>query len=89
MSPRAASLGLSAALCLGLTACSGVDDDYPQLLPMDQILTDPTPVSDPVAVQAQLGGGAAALRARAAALRGPVIDPATRARMTAMRDRHR
>ena len=31
----------------------------------------------------QLEGGAAALRARAAALRGPVVDAATRARMQA------
>lgn len=64
-------------------------DDYPRLLPMDDILIDPMPVSDPVAVQAELTGDAAGLRARSARLRGPVIDPATRARMVAMRDRHR
>lgn len=86
---RAAHLGLAGLICLGLAGCSGVDDPYPQLLPIDEILTDPAPVSDPVAVQAELSGDAAGLRARAARLRGPVIDPATRAHMAAMRDRHR
>ena len=86
---RRPALGLAGLICLGLAGCGGVDADYPQLLPMDDILIDPTPVSDPVAVQAELSGDAAGLRARAARLRGPVIDPATRARMEAMRARHR
>lgn len=71
-----------------LVGC-GSAADYPALLPMDQILSEPAPVSDPVAVQATLAGGAAGLRGRADALRAPVIDAATKARMAEMAARHR
>lgn len=80
---------LTLASSLFLAACGGQDADYPQLLPMDEILTDAAPAPDPAPLRAGLDRGAAALRARAAGLRGPVIEPAIRARMTAMRARHR
>lgn len=74
-----------AALCL-LTAC-GNDADYPSLVPIEQLLTEPPgqPAADPVSTQAALDARAAALAARAAALRGPVLDAPSRARLTAAR----
>ncbi|MFB2594203.1 hypothetical protein ACEYYB_05090 [Paracoccus sp. p4-l81] len=86
MMPRRAPVMI---LALALAACGGTDADYPRLVPMDALLADPAAAVDPVAVQAELGAGASGLRARASALRGPVIDTATRARMQAMRSRHR
>lgn len=71
--------------CLLLAACNALDEGYPDLLPTDQILAepelpdlpaDPTPATD----SARADG--AALEARAENLRGPVIDEATRRRMT-------
>lgn len=77
------------ALCLVLAAC-GADADYPALMPLDQLLAEPAPAATtPAAVQADLSTRAAALSARAQTLRGPVIDPATRARMSAAQARAR
>ncbi|MDO5648024.1 hypothetical protein [Paracoccus sp. (in: a-proteobacteria)] len=66
--------------------------DYPALLPTDQVLAAPVvPVharpaaADPAPVVAAATSRADAVRARADRLRGPVIDPATRARMQAAR----
>ena len=74
------------ALLLLLAACSD-GDDYPRLLPTNQILAEPVlpahaaPVADaPEAVAAQADARAAALRARADALRGPVVEDDIRAR---------
>lgn len=58
---------------LALAACAGDRDaakaDYPALLPLDALLASvpPMPATDPAASQ---GAAAAALRARADALRG-------------------
>lgn len=65
-----------------LTACA--DGDYPALLPTEQVLAEPTlpdSQADPVATAAEAGGRADALRARADALRGPVIEPGIARRM--------
>lgn len=76
------TLGALAAL----SACGGAQGDYPALLPTAEALAEP-------AIPAHAGGAsptgeditarADALRARADALRRPVIEPATRARMKA------
>lgn len=54
-----------------LASCAADKGDWPELVPIDGILatTTPTPAAPTGAVEAQ----AAALRARAARLRGPVI----------------
>lgn len=69
-------------------ACGPRDDAYPALLPTAQILAEPilpdhaVPAARaPDAVDAEAASRAEALRRRAEALRGPVIDPATRARL--------
>ena len=59
---------------------SATQGPYPDLVPIATILDGPAPVATP-AVVAGLQGRVAALRARAARLRGPVFDPATRARL--------
>lgn len=100
MSARSCRTALALAAALLLAGCGarpdfGPDDGaaaragYPAILPLGPLL-------------AQAGGGVitpdftaaieargAALRARAAALRRPVIDAATRARMAAALARHR
>ncbi len=84
-----------ALMLLGtLAACGGARDDYPALVPMEQLLAAPAApthasaaIADPVATQGSLDGEAAALRARADALRGPVIDAETAARMRAAQAR--
>lgn len=75
-----------------IAACSATQGDYPQLLPTAQILAQPTlpdyvPPQAPASVNDALTGQADTLRNRADALRGPIIDPATRARMMAARNR--
>lgn len=68
-----------------LTACSGQSgEDYPTLLPMDQLLAEPelpTAGVDPVAATSEARARADALRARADALRGPVIEPELKRRI--------
>jgi hypothetical protein len=58
--------------------------EYPDLVPLDPLLAG---LSDAPAnnaqIEANLQGRVAALRARAARLRGPIVDSATRARMRA------
>ncbi len=66
-----------------LAACDRNAEDYPQLLPTDRILAEPAlPDATPrVAVDAQAQARADALRQRADALRGPVIEPEILSRM--------
>lgn len=61
-------------LALGVLASCGAgsEGDYPALLPQAQILGDPAPESP---TDNGLSARAAALKARAAGLRGPVIVP--------------
>ncbi|MHA6326035.1 hypothetical protein [Roseivivax sp. CAU 1753] len=66
---------------LDATATPGVAEaDYPDLLPLDALLRGPVPRATPD-LRASVVSRAASLEARAARLRGPVIDAATRARM--------
>jgi hypothetical protein len=82
-------------LCLALIAPGGCTDFpemgrtpsalavAPDLLPLDTLLASVgTPRATP-AVTAALAGRAARLRARAALMQGPVLDPATRTRLQA------
>lgn len=58
------------------------DAPFPQLLPIDVILDQtPAPQEQAVEVQNDLAARVAALRARAARLQGPVVDPNTLRRM--------
>lgn len=75
------------ALTLALLAGCADGHAYPDLLPTDRILAEPAlPAhAGPAAiggapVSAATTGRADALRARADALRGPVVDPALRRR---------
>lgn len=80
---------LALAFCpLALSACDPQAAKYPSLLPTDQILAEPAlPAHSralpqtPEAVAAPTLSEAEALRRRADALRGPVIEPETRAMM--------
>jgi hypothetical protein len=56
---------------------------YPTLLPLDGLVEAARAPGRGEAVTADVAGRAAALRARAGALRGAVVDDATRARMQA------
>lgn len=83
------------ALSGTLAACGGPRDDYPTLVPMEQLLATPeipehaaTAMADPAPTQGGLDNQAATLRARADALRRPVIDAATAARMRDAQARH-
>ncbi len=81
-----------AATLLALVACAGGPDlpplpastaPAPRLLPLDALLAG---IDAPVATDAlaqDLAGRAARLRARAGLMRGPVMDPVTRARLAA------
>lgn len=84
-----------ALLCFALIAPGGCADFpdlgsvpsaetiAPDLLPMDRLLAQVgTPIATP-AVANTLAGRAARLRARAALMQAPVMDPATRARLQA------
>lgn len=67
-----------------LSACDDGSDDYPRLLPMDDLLAEPElpPAgNDPVATETAVNSRADGLRARAEALRGPVIEPLIRRRI--------
>ncbi|TBN43775.1 hypothetical protein EYE42_01170 [Paracoccus subflavus] len=75
-------------LCLLVPpGCQSEGDDYPRLLPTDVILAEPVlpdhapAATAPGAVRADTAARADALRQRADALRGPVIEPETLARM--------
>ncbi len=54
---------------------------YPDLLPLEQLVSGPAPRVD-AQMQAGIEGRAEALRARAAQLDGPVVPPQVRARMS-------
>lgn len=70
-----------------LAACTGESDTYPSLLPTDRILAEPAlpdhapQAASSVAVDAEAQARADALRQRADALRGPVIEPDALSRM--------
>lgn len=58
------------------------DAPFPKLLPIDGLLAQtPAPQEEAAEITAGLDARVARLRARADALRGAVIDPATRQRM--------
>lgn len=70
-----------------LSACTGESGPYPRLLPTDRILAEPVlpdhvpDAASPAAVDARAQARADALRQRADALRGPVIEPETLSRI--------
>ncbi|SIT10771.1 hypothetical protein SAMN05421759_11658 [Roseivivax lentus] len=80
------------ALCLGVSGCTQFPEldatatpgvaaaPYPDLLPIDALLRG-APARATPDLRAGVSARAAALRARAARLQEPVIDPRTRARM--------
>lgn len=80
-------------LCLTLAACGGMPDlqapaappgPAPAIAPIDGLLAQmPPPGSLTVMDPTGLAARAAALQARAVAMRGPVADPATRERLAA------
>lgn len=77
-----------ALLCLILAACAA-DDGYPELRPTAEMLAQPqlTPEANAPATTRQTAERRAdALRARADALRGPVIEPDLRQRMQGNRN---
>lgn len=81
------TLLLTAGL-LALSACDKQANTYPKLLPTAQVLAEPVlpthstdAITSPEAVDAQASARADALRSRAEALKKPVIEPETRARM--------
>lgn len=89
---------LTAALILPflVSACGDAGADYPALVPVGIILAEPTlspataeAAADPAAAATPVRNRADALRARATALRGPVIEPAIRTRMDRAVARHR
>lgn len=91
------SLFLCASLMAGCSEFPALDNavsasarhaDYPGLLPLDQVAADSAGAEATQAAIKGLAGRAAALRARAARLRGPVIDDTTRARLQAALARH-
>lgn len=81
-----------AVLCalLSVTACGGGDGAYPALLPTERILAEPVlpahaadAAQGPAQADTTAAARAEALRRRADALRGPVIEPDALARMQA------
>ncbi|MDP2737880.1 MAG: hypothetical protein Q8O82_04010 [Pseudorhodobacter sp.] len=90
--PRHARLPLTSVLCLALSGCATVPDlgplpaavgPSPQILPLDQLIAAAQGGRLTAAMGDALVARANRLRARAAAMRGPVQDPATRARLAA------
>ena len=86
--PRLTALMLACAGAALTAACTQDAGDYPRLLPTAQVLAEPVlpehaaPVAqDPAPVTTAVNDRAEALRARAAALRRPVIEPGLRDRM--------
>ncbi len=88
-------------ICLALSGCtqfpqldavvseSAKNAPYPTLAPVDGLLARANAsTTDPAAVRGDLASRVAALRARAARLRGPIIEPPVRARMNAALRRH-
>lgn len=73
---------------LALAGCAGDEGEWPRLLPTDAVLAEPAlppharPASSPAPIGAEVAARAAALRRRAEALGGPVIEPEARERMT-------
>ncbi len=92
------ALALSAALLAGCSDFPELDDavsptarkaGFPNLLPIDQLIAGAQEVQITEETVTTLQARIARLNARAARLRGPVIDAATRARMRAAIARHR
>ncbi|WP_456386903.1 hypothetical protein [Profundibacter sp.] len=92
------SLALAATLLAGCSDFPELDAaitsaarnaDYPNLLPIDQLIADAQQVQISPETVTNLEGRISHLNARAARLRGPVIDGASRARMRAAIARHR
>lgn len=88
--PRSARFPL--LLCLAWAACAPIPDlgqpaapvgPVPQILPLDQVLAMGQTGQIAPDAAAALTARAQWLRARAAAMQGPVQDPATRARLAA------
>ncbi|QDC10227.1 hypothetical protein FHY55_13645 [Oceanicola sp. D3] len=88
-------------LCLALAGCtqfpeldavvsaSAKSAAYPRLQPLDSVLARAnSSTNDPDAVRGNLAARVAALRARAARMRGPIVEPSIRARMNAALRRH-
>jgi hypothetical protein len=85
------------ATVVGLTGCANIPDvggadaaaarnaPYPTLIPLDDVLSaaQRTPAQITPATIATTNDRIARLRARAASLRGPVVDAGTRSRMRA------
>jgi len=90
--PRRARPSLIAVLSLALAACATVPEfgsltgtvgPTPQIEPLDQLITAAQGGRLTADLGAALVARANRLRARAAAMRGPMHDPATRARLAA------
>ncbi len=91
MRPALLFAPLAAALLAGLPACAplpagtagsaGPDAPPPALLPLDDILAQAGSVGAAADPGEALAARAARLRARAALMQGPVLDPDTRARL--------
>lgn len=63
--------------------------DFPSLVPISPLIAGAQQVQITEETVATLQGRVSGLKARAARLRGPIIDGATRARMQAAMARHR
>ena len=92
MSARILFLGLAAAIVLQAASCaripavdglpaSAAAAPPPALLPLDDLLAQATAATATAARAQTLAARAARLRHRALLMRGPVHDPATRARL--------
>ncbi|MDO5630292.1 MAG: hypothetical protein Q4G22_00475 [Paracoccus sp. (in: a-proteobacteria)] len=93
---RRAHLIPALTLPLLAAACGDRGTDYPSLVPVETILAEPAlpaaigaTATDAATAAAPVQSRAEALRSRAQDLSGPVIDPATRARMDRAAARHR
>lgn len=88
---RAIRSSLIPIACAALIAgCDSRQDPYPSLMPTDRLLAEPTlpdhaadAALSPDPGDARIQGHADALRRRAEALRGPVIEPEIRSRLGA------
>lgn len=90
---RLSALLASLALCMGCAAPPGLGPvlraegnpgaPAPVILPLDQVIAQASGAAITPATTAGVAGRAARLRARAAAMQGPVQDDATRARLAA------
>ncbi len=95
---RATALAIIATILVGCSDFPELDAavtpaarqaGYPSLVPMDQLIAGAKEVQITEETVATLQGRVSGLKGRAARLRGPVIDGATRARMRAAIARHR